>query len=165
MSVQDKIIIVTGTSNGIGLALSKGLLAQGAKVFGVDILPLPDAVITSKNFAFHQCNITDPNAAETIVKLAQEKFGNAPDGLANVAGCMDKAASVDTLDDGTWDRVMAVNLTAPVKLMGAVVRAMKAQGKGGAIVNVASKAASSGAVSGCAYTASKHGLVGKSHLL
>lgn len=53
---------------------------------------------------------------------------------------------------------MAINLTVPVRLMTAVLPAMKEQKKG-AIVNVASKAAVSGAASGIAYTASKHGLV------
>ena len=58
-----------------------------------------------------------------------------------------------------WDRVIAVNLTAPVKLMRAVLPTMKEQKKG-VIVNVASRASFSGASAGLAYTASKHGLVG-----
>lgn len=53
---------------------------------------------------------------------------------------------------------MAINLTVPVRLMTAVLPLMKEQKKG-AIVNVASKAAVSGAAAGIAYTASKHGLV------
>lgn len=162
MSVQGKVIIVTGTSSGIGLALTKHLLANQAKVFGVDIQPMPEAAIASNDFAFHQCNLTKPGVADEVVQLAQSKFGGAVDGLANVAGVMDKAGSVDTMDDDEWDRVIAINLTAPVKLMGAFVRAVKSQGKGGAIVNVSSKAGMSGAVAGCAYTSSKHGIVGTS---
>lgn len=81
------------------------------------------------------------------------------DALVNVAGIMDLLQSVDTLDEKLWDRVMAVNLTAPVRLMGAVVRAFREQGEGGAIANVGSYAGISGAAAGVAYTASKHGLV------
>lgn len=58
---------------------------------------------------------------------------------------------------------MAINLTVPVRLMTAVLPLMKEQKKG-AIVNVASKAAISGAAAGIAYTASKHGLVSFIHL-
>ena len=76
----------------------------------------------------------------------------------NVAGVMDLNHSADTLEDEMWDRVIAVNLTAPVKLMREVLAVMKAQGSG-SIANVCSKAGLSGASAGVAYTASKHGLV------
>jgi NAD(P)-dependent dehydrogenase (short-subunit alcohol dehydrogenase family) len=71
---------------------------------------------------------------------------------------MDTYNSADTLDDETWDRVIAINLTAPVKLMRAVLPTMKQQ-TSGSVVNVASKAGTSGAAAGIAYTCSKHGLV------
>jgi NAD(P)-dependent dehydrogenase (short-subunit alcohol dehydrogenase family) len=76
---------------------------------------------------------------------------------------MDRNEGVETLSDETWEKVMAVNLTAPVRLMREVVGVMKSQEdgeKGGSIVNVSSKAGISGAVAGVAYTASKHALVG-----
>ena len=65
---------------------------------------------------------------------------------------------MDTLTDTEWDRIIAVNLTAPVMLMRAVVPEFKKNG-GGCIVNVASKGGTSGASTGVAYTAAKHGLV------
>lgn len=67
-------------------------------------------------------------------------------------------ASADKVTDGDWDRVIAINLTAPTKLIRAVLPFMRAK-KNGAIINLCSKAALSGAVAGVAYTASKHGLV------
>ena len=83
------------------------------------------------------------------------------DVLANVAGIMDAFASADTVTDAEWDRVLGVNLTAPTKMMRAVLVYMK-EAKSGAIVNVSSKAGMSGAAAGIAYTASKHGLVSRS---
>ena len=82
-----------------------------------------------------------------------------------MAGIIDRNEGVETLNDEVWEKVMAVNLTAPVRLMREVVGVMKTQGggengKGGSIVNVSSKAGISGAVAGVAYTASKHALVG-----
>jgi len=67
--------------------------------------------------------------------------------------------SVDTLDVATWEKNIAINLTTPVMLMRAVVPVMLKTGAG-SVVNVASKAATSGSVAGVAYTAAKHGLVG-----
>jgi len=83
--------------------------------------------------------------------------------LVNVAGIMDNFSSADGVTDDVWERVMAVNLTAPVKMMRGVLPLMR-PGKDGCIVNVASTAAVSGAVAGVAYTSSKHGLVSCSRL-
>lgn len=77
---------------------------------------------------------------------------------------MDAFAAADKITDDEWDRVIAINLTVPTKLMRAVLPFMRAK-KNGVIINVASKAAMSGASAGVAYTASKHGLVRDSSLL
>lgn len=86
---------------------------------------------------------------------------NRIDVLVNVAGVMDNFSSADAVTDEIWDRVLAVNLTVPVKMMRAVLPFMRAK-KDGCVVNVASTAGTSGAVAGVAYTASKHGLVSSS---
>lgn len=72
---------------------------------------------------------------------------------------MDVYCSADSVSADEWERVIAVNLTAPVFLMQAVLPGMKEQ-RGGAIVNVGSYASVSGAAAGVAYTASKAGLLG-----
>jgi len=79
--------------------------------------------------------------------------------LANVAGVMDSFESAETVTDAQWDRVIGVNLTVPTKMIRAVMPMMKANKKG-SIINISSKAGSSGAAAGVAYTASKHGLLG-----
>jgi len=80
------------------------------------------------------------------------------DVLANVAGVMDAFEAADVVTDYEWERVMCTNLTVPTRMIRAVLPFMKAK-KNGSIVNVASKAAVSGAAAGIAYTTSKHGLV------
>jgi NAD(P)-dependent dehydrogenase (short-subunit alcohol dehydrogenase family) len=151
-------MLVTGTSSGIGLATTTVLLSLGANVFGIDLSPAPTALSSHANFAFQQRNLTDASTPASAVQACLERFGPRIDGLLNVAGMGDTYGSVDTLTDEKWDRIIATNLTAPVKMMCAVVPVMKEQG-GGSIVNVASKGGTSGAATGVAYTASKHGLV------
>ncbi|KAJ4989633.1 short-chain dehydrogenase/reductase SDR [Stagonosporopsis vannaccii] len=158
MSFENKVVIITGCSSGIGLATTRLLLARKAKVFGIDIAPFTQE-LSSSTFAFHQVDLTEPNAANEAVAACIQTYGPKIDILANVAGVMDAFASADTVKDSEWERVLSINLTVPVRLMAAVLPSMK-EHKGGAIVNVASRAAQSGAVAGVAYTASKHGLVG-----
>lgn len=81
------------------------------------------------------------------------------DVLANVAGIMDAYEAADVVTDAQWNHIIGVNLTAPTRLIRAVLPFMKAK-KSGSIINVASKSGLSGAAAGVAYTASKHGLLG-----
>ena len=124
----------------------------------MDISPKPKSLQSEKNFAFLQCNLLESDSPAKVIKDCLETYGERIDALLNVAGMMDTNNSVDTLEDAAWDRIIALNLTAPVKLMREVVPVMLKQG-GGSIVNVSSKAGLSGAVAGVAYTSSKHGLV------
>jgi NAD(P)-dependent dehydrogenase (short-subunit alcohol dehydrogenase family) len=145
---------VTGSSSGIGLATANLALQEGAKVFGVDISPPSEALTANENYKFLQCNVTDSTAPAEVVAKCAEVFGGRVDVLLNVAGVMDLFASADTVTDEMWDRCIAINLTAPVKLMREVLKVMKEQ-KSGSIVNVGSKAGTSGAAAGVAYTASQ----------
>lgn len=153
-----KHAIVTGAANGIGLATALRLAAEGAHVVGLDANPqaieqarpqLGDAV------ELLQADITNADDVARVVQAA----GDRVDILANVAGIMDHFVPLGELDDELWDRVLAVNLTGPMRLSRAVLPAMVAQG-GGAIVTVASEASLRAGASGAAYTASKHGVLG-----
>lgn len=153
-----KVAIVTGVSSGIGRAVCASFLASGVKVLGVDIKAAPYD-INDDNFSFLQIDLIRPDSSDLVARACNDKFGERIDILVNNAGIMDNSASADTLDDETWERNIEINLTSPVKLMRAVLPSMKAQGYG-SIVNVSTKAGNSGAVSGIAYSAAKHGLHG-----
>ncbi|CAG5153225.1 uncharacterized protein ALTATR162_LOCUS3087 [Alternaria atra] len=160
-SSENKTVIVTGCSSGIGLATTLLFLSQNAQVFGVDISPFNHELDTTQkeSFAFHEADLCKPGAAEEAISACIARYGPNIDVLANVAGVMDAFGSADTVKDSEWERVLTINLTVPVRMMAAVLPSMKDQ-KSGAIVNVGSYASLSGAVAGIAYTASKHGLVG-----
>jgi NAD(P)-dependent dehydrogenase (short-subunit alcohol dehydrogenase family) len=157
---ENKVVIITGCSSGIGLATTRLFLERQAKVFGIDISTFKEELAAPHReaFTFHEVDLTIPKAADDAVAACTIKYGPKIDILVNCAGIADGWSSADTIQDSEWERVMAVNLTVPVRLMTAVLPSMK-EHKRGAIVNVASKAGASGAAAGIAYTASKHGLV------
>ncbi|EXJ76464.1 uncharacterized protein A1O5_00972 [Cladophialophora psammophila CBS 110553] len=163
--LDGKLAIVTGCASGIGLTTTRLYLEAGATVFGIDIStfpepsPIPRALCD--NFHFHKADLTAPGACDDSVAACLSKTGKKIDVLANVAGIMDAFEAVHKTKDTTWDRLISVNTTVPMKLMRAVLNegGMLEQ-KSGRIINVASKAGLSGAAAGFAYTASKHALIG-----
>lgn len=155
MTRQIQVIIVTGSSSGIGLTTATIALTEGARVLGVDVSPAPESILKNVKFKFFQCDLCHKSAPDQIIEACTKAFGGRVDGLLNIAGVMDLNQSVDSVSDAMWERCIAINLTAPVKLMRAVIPIMRDQ-RSGSIVNVCSKAALSGAVSGVAYTASEH---------
>jgi NAD(P)-dependent dehydrogenase (short-subunit alcohol dehydrogenase family) len=119
------VAIVTGASSGVGLATVKALLAAGCSVMGADISPAPDSIQDATGFAFTQGDLTKPELPHALVEACQKKFGEKIDILLNVAGIMDTFASVETITQAEYERIMAVNLNAPIWLMHEVVKVMK----------------------------------------
>lgn len=164
-SFSGKLVVVTGCASGIGLATTRLYLEAGATVFGLDISafpsPSPFSLNLHQTFHFLQVDLTGPKACDDAIVTCLSKTGRKKvDILANVAGIMDSFEAAHTTKDDTWERLMSVNATVPFRLMRAVLNqgGMLAQ-KSGRIVNVASKAGTSGGAAGFAYTASKHALV------
>ena len=153
---EGRTAIVTGAGSGIGRAVAVRLAAEGARVVAADVsVPRVDAVVAETGAVGVVGDISQPADVERIVAAAD----GAVDVLANVAGIMDGFLPPHEVDDATWERVLAVNLTAPMRLTRAVLPSMLAAGRG-AIVNVASEASLRASASGAAYTSSKHGLIG-----
>ena len=152
-----KTVIVTGAASGIGKATASRIAREGGRVIASDIAAdkldalkaeLPDIVTVPGD-------LTKQDAIDAVIAAAGDRI----DGLANVAGINDDFSPAGETTDAVWDRVIAINLTAPFKLMRAVLPTMEAAGKG-AILNVSSEAGLRGNASGNAYTASKHGIIG-----
>jgi NAD(P)-dependent dehydrogenase (short-subunit alcohol dehydrogenase family) len=100
-------------------------------------------------------DVTDQSEVDRVMEAA----GSSIDILANVAGIMDHFLPLGEIDDGTWNRVLGVNLTGVMRLTRAVLPVMQKAGRG-AIVTVASEASLGAGAAGVAYTASKHGVIG-----
>ncbi|HEX6500695.1 MAG TPA: SDR family NAD(P)-dependent oxidoreductase [Micromonosporaceae bacterium] len=151
--------IVTGAGSGIGRATAVRLAVEGARVVCVELLRERLDDLT----AAHPDLDLVPIVADITGAQAPEQALAAADGrvdlLANVAGIMDGFLPTAEVDDATWDRVFAVNVTATLRFSRAVLPLMIEAGRG-AIVNVVSEAALRGSSAGVAYTASKHAVVG-----
>jgi NAD(P)-dependent dehydrogenase (short-subunit alcohol dehydrogenase family) len=156
-----RVALVTGAASGIGLATAQRLASEGARVVGCDVsaaaIEAARAVLQAAGLDVElvQADVTVQADVDQLVRAAGPQIGV----LANVAGVMDHFLPLGDLDDATWDRVVAINLTGPMRLSRAVLPLMLEAG-GGSIVTVASEASLSAGASGTAYTASKHGVIG-----
>jgi len=153
--------IVTGAGSGIGRATAVRLSQEGARVIATDIVParldeLSDALSDSVQDVVTIAG--DISSEETVQAVVTAAAGRV-DALANVAGIMDGFLPSAEIDDGTWERVLNVNLTAVMRLTRAVLPLMLEAGAG-SIVNVSSEAGLRGSAAGTTYTTSKHALNG-----
>ena len=154
-----KIVIVTGAGSGIGRSTALRLAREGATVIAADISGPRLQELTAENPSLPLVPVTADLTKEQDVWNVVKAAGGRVDGLVNNAGVADAALPAAEVDDETWDRVFAINVTAAMRLTRAVLPHMLQAGAG-AIVNVSSIASLRGSAAGAAYTASKHALNG-----
>lgn len=164
MSLKDKVAIVTGASSGIGYEIAFHFASEGAKVVAVarreerlekmheDAKNLPGEI-----FAL-EADLAHTDEIENIFEETLKKYGKV-DILVNNAALMDDFSSVENITDDMWNKVMNVDLRAPMVAMRRVIGIFKENG-GGNIINIASVAGLNGGRGGATYTAAKHALIG-----
>ncbi|MEU0482582.1 SDR family NAD(P)-dependent oxidoreductase [Streptosporangium sp. NPDC006013] len=163
---RGRAFVVTGAGSGIGRATVLRLLAEGARVAAFDIAGERLADLAAKGPAGLVTVTGDVSVqadVDRLIAAALDAFGGLA-GVANVAGVMDWFVPAHELDDATWERVMAVNATGPMRVSRAVLRHFLERG-GGVIVNIASEAGLRGAAAGFAYTAAKHAVIGQTRAI
>lgn len=122
MKVNEKVIAVTGAGSGIGRELALLLLAEGAKVAGIDLnaATLAETAQLASNypggFESFVANITDKARVEQLPEQICSRFG-AVDGLINNAGIIQPFLKVTALDYSTIERVLNVNLLGTLYLV------------------------------------------------
>lgn len=167
MRLQGAVALVTGGNGGLGQRICHALAREGAHVAVMYAQSREQAEGVARDLAArHQvnaaafgCDITDQEAVERLVGEVTVRFGRL-DILVNDAA-FNKAVPFPDLDGLTmelWDKIMAVNLTGPLRLIKAVAPVMKAQGQG-RIVNISSVAGLAPGGSSIAYAVSKAGLI------
>lgn len=168
MNDKKKTAIVTGASEGVGLAISEALLKAGYHVVLVSRNPeklqaaLDSLGRLSENARTFAADITSSEQVNRLVEsvLTQEK---QVDILVNNLGQGLRKQLVET-SDADWEHLVAVNLTSAVYISRAVLPIMREQ-KSGKIINISSRAGRRGEGDFAAYSALKHGLVGLTHAL
>jgi 3-oxoacyl-[acyl-carrier protein] reductase len=167
MDLKGAVALVTGGNGGLGQRICHALAKEGVHIAVLYARSRDQAEgvareLTSKhqvNAAAFACDVTDGVAVAGVVGAVTGRFGRL-DILVNDAA-YNKAIPFDDLDNLTmevWDKIMAVNLTGPMRLTKAVAPVMKAKGRG-RIVNIASVAGLGPTGSSIAYAVSKAGLI------
>jgi len=154
--LSGKAALVTGCASGIGAATVRRLAADGARVFGTDLDEARGKALCEEVGArFAVQDVSDRALWPRIVAQAVEDFGRL-DILVNNAG-MVTGKSIGEVDDDTWDRVLAVNLTGTMAGCRAAISAMKDNpgGAKGSIINIASTTAMAPLPTDVGYSATK----------
>ena len=164
-NLQNKIVLVTGASGGIGSSIAKKLDSLGAKVILTgtrkDALKKTSASLANLQ-KFYTCELTNIKDIENLVTSIQNEVGSI-DILVNNAGTT-RDNILARMKQDEWQKVIEINLTATFNLSRLVLRKMLAN-KWGRIINITSIVATTGNVGQTNYTASKAGMIGFSKSL
>lgn len=165
MKFENKSVVVTGASSGMGRQIALDFAKEGATVIAVARRKerLEELVKESEPLAgkilLYVGDVSLEEVNEGMIEYAVKECGKL-DILVNNAGVMDEFTPVGDMSNDLWKKVMSINLDGPVYAMRKAVQVMSGQENGGNIVNVASIGGVNGCRAGAAYTASKHALVG-----
>lgn len=159
LQLAGKVAIVTGASRGLGRAAAAALAEQGAQVLAVarsgSELKLLAAEYPGLVVAW-SCDMLDREAVAALPERTIDAFGRL-DIVVNNAGIAPAGSFLDQ-DEAEWDRVFAINVTAPAALARAAGRHMVARGSG-KIINIASTSGVLGKAWLVSYSASKGALI------
>lgn len=164
--LDGKGAVITGASSGMGRATARLFAQEGADLVLVarreaDLRALADEVAANGRRAeIAPVDLTDRAATAAVVGQAADRLGRV-DIVIHAAGTNIPRRSLDVLDPRDWDMMIQTNLTAAFNLTHALLPRLRASR--GLIVYISSLAVQRPDVSGVAYQASKHALVGLAH--
>ena len=167
IELRGAVALVTGGNGGLGQRICHALAREGVHIAVMYAQSRDQAEGVARELSSrHQvsaaafgCDITDGGSVEHVVDAVAGQFGRL-DILVNDAA-YNKAIPFPDLDSLTmevWDKIIAVNLAGPMRLIKAAAPALKAQGRG-RIVNIASVSGVAPTGSSIAYSVSKAGLI------
>jgi 3-oxoacyl-[acyl-carrier protein] reductase len=164
-NLEDKNIIVTGASGGIGTAIIKRLNEAGANILasGTRIEKLEELKNNYKKIKILKFDISQSDKIEEFIENSTNELGGSLDGIVNNAGItQDNLAIRMSLDE--WQKVININLTSTFLMSKFAIKKML-KNKSGKIVNITSVVGHTGNLGQANYTASKAGIVAMSKSL
>lgn len=157
--LQDRVILVTGSTTGVGEATARLCVQEGALVMihGLEeeLAQSVCADLGSENCGYFVADVAEAESCPALVAATIERFGRI-DGVVNNAASVARS-TIDTTDVAFFDRMIAINLRAPVLIVKAAVTEFRKQG-GGVVVNIGSINGLAGAANLLDYSMSKGGL-------
>lgn len=157
LGLTNKRVFITGAASGIGRATAERFYKEGSELVLIDMPTLEAAELQSlfpNKMTYIQGDVTTLDVQNKIKAEAEKGI----DVLVNNAG-ITRDATLLKMTDEQWDSVIAVNLTAIFKLTRLAAEKMKAQGRGGVILNAASVVAHYGNFGQANYSATKAGVI------
>lgn len=166
MSAEGKLAgrhtLVTGGGSGIGAAIARALVAEGARVTLAGRRSEPLKALATElgenTFVAAGFDVTSPEAIAAGFAAAREKFGPVSVLVNNAGEAPTSPFEKTSLD--MWNHVLSVDLTGVFLVTQAALPDLKAHGNGARIINIASTAGLTGYGYVSAYVAAKHGVVG-----
>lgn len=166
---KGKTVVVTGGNKGIGLAIATRFAQEGANLVIASVEAEVEQAAQSLSEATGAktagviCDVTDPEAVAALYDRAKQDFGGVDISVQN-AGII-TIAKVEDLTVAEWDATMAVNTKGAFLCCQQAIRHMRASGKGGRLINIASGQARDGFIYTPHYAASKFGVMGMTQSL
>lgn len=163
MELTDKVVLITGSSRGIGAAMAQAFLQAGAKVIlngrheelSADLVDQLQQI--GGEFHYLQADMSQPDDVAALAKQAWKVYGQI-DVLINNAG-INRDQLMIGMKEADFDDLLAVNLRGPFLLTKALLKKMYKQRRG-AIINMSSVVGLHGNIGQANYAASKAGMIG-----
>jgi 3-oxoacyl-[acyl-carrier protein] reductase len=160
-NLKDKVVIVTGSSRGIGSSIAKRFSEEGSKVIITYLKNKTLAQKIQKSLSTEsiilQCDVTKNNSVDRLVKLVLKKFKRI-DILVNNAGAIFEPAAWDKISPKNWNKTIASNLTGTFNCLQKIAPLMLKQ-KEGKIINISSTISLCPSTYAIAYSVAKAGII------
>jgi NAD(P)-dependent dehydrogenase (short-subunit alcohol dehydrogenase family) len=156
MELQGKVVLITGAKGGLGTFVTNSFLDAGARVIGVS-RSIADSDFPREGFSAMAGELSSGEKSRELVEAAAAKYARI-DGLVHLVGAFAGGKPVADTDDGTFDKMLDLNLRSAFYVIRAVLPQLREQGSG-SIIAIGSKAAVEPAPMAGAYAASKAALV------
>ncbi|HEY8985152.1 MAG TPA: SDR family oxidoreductase [Streptomyces sp.] len=159
--LKDKIVLVNGGSQGVGAAVARAAVREGATVAVTGRRPeVGEALVAELDgkALYIRADLSDAEQAKAAVRTVVDAYGRV-DCLVNSAGLTSRGTLLDTTPE-LFDAHIAVNLRGPFFAMQAAVADMVSRGAPGTVVNIITSSAHGGQPFLAPYVAAKAGLIG-----